>query len=526
VSCTGAVDCTAVGGDNNNEPIAATESDGTWSTPTAISTPGDGGGFTSVSCTGPGDCTAVGTNPSLMMTATESGGTWGVATQIPEAIENVAVSCTSIGNCVAVGRNINEWPFYVIDSGGTWGTPTAIRPQGEGGEFSGVSCTGVGDCTAVGGDGNGEPAYASVVAPPGQAPTITSPASAATGMRLPFSFTVTTTGYPAAEITKQGGLPTGVTFTDNGNGTATLAGTAAAGTAGSYPINLTASNGVGTPATQSFTLTVTKASSAPAITSAPAATETFGVPFSFPVTTTGYPAPKISRTGALPPGVTLTDNGDGTATISGTPSRAAVGVYPVTLITRNSAGTATQAFTLTVTKAPVLKSIPPTAINVGTPLNLTITARGYSTPAFTESGALPTGLGFIDNGNGTATIAGTPAPDSGGRYQITVTATNQLGTTSQAFTLQVDQPPAITSPGMATAVTGNSFSLEVTATGFPAPKIAEAGKLPKGLTFHTGTATLSGTPKTGTNGSYPISFTATDNSGASEQNFTLTVTSG
>ena len=39
-------------------------------------------------------------------------------------------------------------------------------------------------------------------------------------------------------------LPTGVTFTDNGDGTATLAGTPAAGTGGSYPLTFTASNGV------------------------------------------------------------------------------------------------------------------------------------------------------------------------------------------------------------------------------------------------------------------------------------------
>ena len=47
-----------------------------------------------------------------------------------------------------------------------------------------------------------------------------------------------------------------MTFKDNGNGTATLSGIPAAGTAGSYPITIKASNGVGTAASQSFTLTV------------------------------------------------------------------------------------------------------------------------------------------------------------------------------------------------------------------------------------------------------------------------------
>ncbi len=73
---------------------------------------------------------------------------------------------------------------------------------------------------------------------------------------------------------KSGSLPTGVTFTDNGDGTATLAGTPSAGTRGSYAITLKASNGVSPNATQSFTLTV---DAAPAITSADATTFTVGI---------------------------------------------------------------------------------------------------------------------------------------------------------------------------------------------------------------------------------------------------------
>jgi Putative Ig domain len=57
-----------------------------------------------------------------------------------------------------------------------------------------------------------------------------------------------------------GTRPSGVTFTDNGNGTGTLSGTPATGTAASYPITFTATNGIGAPAVQNFTLTVSVAS--------------------------------------------------------------------------------------------------------------------------------------------------------------------------------------------------------------------------------------------------------------------------
>ncbi len=89
-----------------------------------------------------------------------------------------------------------------------------------------------------------------------QAPAITSADDAAFTVGQFGSFTITTTGYPTPAITEMGSLPTGVTFTDNGNGTATLAGTPQEGTLGTYPLTLTAANGISPSATQSFTLSV------------------------------------------------------------------------------------------------------------------------------------------------------------------------------------------------------------------------------------------------------------------------------
>ncbi len=57
------------------------------------------------------------------------------------------------------------------------------------------------------------------------------------------SFLVTTTGTPTPALTESGALPSGVTFHDNGNGTATLSGTPAAGSSGSYALGLRATMG-------------------------------------------------------------------------------------------------------------------------------------------------------------------------------------------------------------------------------------------------------------------------------------------
>ena len=100
------------------------------------------------------------------------------------------------------------------------------------------------------------------------------------------------------------------------DGVATLSGTPDRGTGGTYPLTLRAANGALPDATQSFTLTVDEA---PAITSANANALTVGTARTFMVKAKGYPNPSISiKTGALPSGVTLVNNGDGTATLSGT----------------------------------------------------------------------------------------------------------------------------------------------------------------------------------------------------------------
>jgi hypothetical protein len=178
-----------------------------------------------------------------------------------------------------------------------------------------------------------------------QAPAITSAASATATVGTAFSFSVKTTGYPAPSISDNSAtLPSGLTFTANSNGTATISGTPAAGSGRVYNLTITASNGIGQTATQSFALTVRQA---PAITSPASATATVGTAFSLTVTTTGYPNPTLSRTGTLPAGLTFTANSNGTATISGTPTKA--GSYTETITAANGVSpNATQSLVITV----------------------------------------------------------------------------------------------------------------------------------------------------------------------------------
>ncbi|MGO9558327.1 MAG: IPT/TIG domain-containing protein [Acidimicrobiales bacterium] len=183
------------------------------------------------------------------------------------------------------------------------------------------------------------------------APSVTSSSSTLFTAGSAGTFTVTTSGSPIAALSESGSLPSGVSFTDNGNGTATLSGTPASGSGGVYSLTITAANGVSPNATQPFTLTVDQA---PSITSSSSTLFTAGSAGTFTVTTSGFPSdPTLSASGSLPSGVSFTDNGDGTATLSGTPTVA--GAFPLEISASSSAGTSSQA--LDVEVGPVVAGV-------------------------------------------------------------------------------------------------------------------------------------------------------------------------
>ncbi len=398
--------------------------------------------------------------------------------------------------------------------------------------LSGTPAAGTGGTypiTITAGNGVGTAATQAFTLTVDQAPAITSADATTFSTGSSDSFSVTTTGYPTSAISESGDLPTGVSFVDNGNGTASLSGTAADGTQGSYPITITANNGVGSAATQSFTLTVTNGPLAPTITSGSSTTLQVGDAGSFTVTSSANPTAALSETGTLPTGVTFTDNGDGTASLAGTPAVGSGGVYTFTITANNGVGSpATQSFTLTVNEAPSIASNAATTFTTGTAGTFTVTTGGYPAPALSEVGSLPSGVTFVDNGDGTASLSGTPAAGTGGLYPITITGYNGIGTqATQSFTLTVDQHEAITSVASTTFTTGSDGTFTVTTTGFPTGALSASGSLPSGVTFADngdGTGTLSGTPAAGSGGVYPITITATNGVGsAAMQSFTLGV---
>ncbi len=245
---------------------------------------------------------------------------------------------------------------------------------------------------------------------------------------------------------------------------------------------------------------------------------TVGTYGSFGISGSALPAASYTETGALPAGVTLSTAG----VLSGTPAAGTAGLYSITVTASNGvAPDYSQAFTLEVDDVPAITSADEATFTTGVADSFTMTAYGYPPPAFSESGALPSGVTFSSEG----VLSGTPPVGSGGVYPLQITAANSLGSATQAFTLTVNDAPAITSADQTTFHVGAAGSFTMAQTGYPPPTFSEAGTLPSGVSF-SASGVLSGTPAAGTAGSYPLQITATSTSGTLTQAFTLTVAAG
>lgn len=106
----------------------------------------------------------------------------------------------------------------------------------------------------------------------------------------------------------------------------------------------------------SDTVTYTVPNLAPAFTSTPVTTATEGELYSYAIVTADLNGDALAITAsALPAWLSLTDHGDGTATLAGTPATADVGDHPVTLEVEDSLGlTGSQSFTIVVARRPVI----------------------------------------------------------------------------------------------------------------------------------------------------------------------------
>ncbi len=341
--------------------------------------------------------------------------------------------------------------------------------------------------------------------PATEPPAIATPNNTTFVVGTAGSFTVGTAGIPVPSISEAGTLPGGVTFVDNGNGSGTLSGKPSAG--GVFSISFTAQNGIGSPVTQPFTLTVNQP---PAITSANNTTFTVGAAGSFTVGTTGIPVPSISETGALPTGVTFVDNGDGTGTLTGTSTVA--GSFNISFTAQNGVGSpATQSFTLTVGKgsqAVTFTTDAPASAIYNTSFTVVATGGGSGNAlTFTSAGSCSNAgaIYTMTSGTGTCSVIANQAGNSNYLAAPQVTEAVNATPASQTITFTTNAP--------ASASYNSNFTVVATASSGLAIAYSSAGVCSNSgaaYTMASGTGTCSVIANQAGNGNYSAAAPVTE----------------
>ncbi|UII30954.1 MBG domain-containing protein [Fulvivirga ulvae] len=193
------------------------------------------------------------------------------------------------------------------------------------------------------------------VAASNEQPVFTSTPVTSVAEDAPYTYNITTTDPDNNNRTITAPtLPSWLTFTDHGNGTATLQGTPSNSNVGSHAVLLRVTDIFGISSDQSFSIAVSNTNDAPEFTSSPVISAKQSVTYTYSITTTDVDAGdsrSIVSTTTLPAWLSLTDNGNGSATLTGVHPVSETNnlTYPINLKVQDTGGASdTQSFTITV----------------------------------------------------------------------------------------------------------------------------------------------------------------------------------
>lgn len=241
----------------------------------------------------------------------------------------------------------------------------------------------------------------------------------------------------------------------------------------------------------------------------------------------------------LPQWLTLTDQGDGTAELTGVPDDADVGTHDVSVTVRDEVGASqTQNFSITVinvNEPPVFLSVPPTAAteNVEYVYRIRTTDPDPDDSWNINAVELPDWLVLSAIEKGVAEIRGTPTNEHVGTHEIRIDVTDRGGLSStQEFSIEVENVndlPEFTSEPVTIAVVGETYTYQIFAVDDDLNDILqiEAVEAPAWLSFGDhgdGEAVLTGTPGDGDMGSHQVVLRVSDDQGGTNmQEFSIRV---
>lgn len=337
--------------------------------------------------------------------------------------------------------------------------------------------------------------------------------------------------------------PTGSTFVDNGDGTASFSWTPTFGDTGTYAVSFSVVDSGAPPASDSETINIVVGDVNRAPVVAPIGNRTVNEDglLSFTVTTTDPDGDSIALSVAgLPTGATFTDNTDGTGGFTWTPTFSQAGNHPLSFTATDSGNpvqATTEAITITVgnvNRPPVLTPIGNQTANEGVLLQLALQATDPDGDGLTlQLAGAPQGMALQDNGNGTGTLAWTPGFGDAGNHMVTVSVIddgNPAAMDQEALTItvgNVNRPPVLAPIGNKAGSTNQLLSFNITGSDPDGDAVTcAASGLPNGASFMDngdGTGTFSWTPGAGDVASYSVTFTASDAALTATETITVSI---
>ena len=319
---------------------------------------------------------------------------------------------------------------------------------------------------------------------------------------------------------------TGLTISGSGTGSIGIIGTPTA--AGTVSFTVTPSDAIGTGTAKTYSFTI-----APPVslnpTTLPGAEE--GLVYNKTITASGGSGTiSLALSGVTnTTGLTISGNGTGAISLSGTPS--AGGTVTFTVTPTDSIGTTSgTVYSFTVSPQVVLSPSTLPGGEAGITYSRTIAASGGAAPVTLAVSGVTNTTGLTISGNGTGTISVSGTPTSSGTVTFTVTPTDKVGTGSGTIYSFSVNPATVLSPTTLPAgQVGLAYNQSITSSGGSGHVTLALSSVTNttGLTITgngTGTISLSGTPTS--SGTVSFNVTPGDSIGAGQaKTYSFTVAS-
>lgn len=291
-------------------------------------------------------------------------------------------------------------------------------------------------------------------------------------------------------------------------------------------VNVTVSDGNGGTAGQAFTISISHINHKPEILSAPVTEATQGIKYYYDVGATDKDGDVLTYSLITSPdGMAINP---ATGTISWTPTNSQVGSNNVVVRVRDSSLYVEQSFAINaanVNDLPVIISLPPTAATQDVQYSYQVVAYDLDNDVMAYGMANSPENMTINRITGM--ISWKPTNSQTGPNNVTVEVSDGTGTTTQIFTIMVENvndAPAIVSPPVTAATQGVLYSYTVNATDPDKDPLTYILKqAPQGMLMDTTSGIILWIPAEEHVGNNQVTIQASDGSIAVNQSFVVAV---